>query len=186
MPPKLRLVLDYGPLLLFFVANMMFGIFTATAAIMAAIVLAIAVEFTIQRTVSPILLFTGAMVLIFGGLTLWLSSEIFIKIKVTLLYVLFALTLIAGLFTNRIFLKMLLGHTLRLPDPAWRSLTWRWAAFFLCLAAANEIIWRNFSTNIWVSFKVFGVTSLTFLFMLAQAPFIANHMIEGDETPPAA
>jgi intracellular septation protein len=186
MPPRLKLVLDYGPLLIFFVANMMFGIFVATATIMAAIVAAIAVEFSIQRTVSPILLFTGAMVLIFGGLTLWLSSEIFIKIKVTLLYLLFALTLAVGLSTGRLFLKMLLSHALRLPDPAWRSLTWRWVGFFLVVAAANEIVWRNFSTNIWVSFKVFGVTSLTFLFMLAQAPFIANHMIESDETPPAA
>jgi intracellular septation protein len=185
MNPILKLALDLGPLLLFFVANAVSGIFTATAVFMLAMAVAITIGIVLEKRVSPVALVTGVLVLIFGSLTLWLSNDIFIKIKPTILYAMFSAVLLGGLRADRLFIKYLLGQNMRLPDPAWRTLTWRWAAFFLVLALANEIVWRNVSTNGWVAFKVWGVFPLTLLFALAQAPFIARHHIESDEAPPA-
>jgi intracellular septation protein len=127
-------------------------------------------------------LITGALVLVFGGLTIWLSNDVFIKIKPTILYTMFAAILLGGLAFGRLFIKIVLGQMLRLNDPAWRTLTWRWSAFFLVLAVANEIVWRNFSTNTWVAFKAFGVIPLTLLFAMSQTPFISRHQIEDKPT----
>ena len=182
--PLLKLALDLGPLIIFFIANMRFGIFGATAIFMVAMTLSIAIGVGIERKISPMPLITCALVLVFGGLTLWLNNDIFIKIKPTILYVIFAVVLAGGLVTRRLFIKTLLGQSVELPDFAWRALTWRWAAFFLVLAIVNEFVWRNFSTNIWVGFKVWGVFPLTLLFALAQTPYIARHQIEAN-TPSA-
>jgi intracellular septation protein len=185
MHPLLKLALDLGPLLIFFVANAVFGIFTATAVFMAAMLIVIAIGFAIERKVSPMPLITASVVLVFGGLTLWLSNDIFIKIKPTILYVMFAAVLIGGLAFSRLFIKLVLGQTLHLSDTAWRTLTWRWSLFFIALAIANEIVWRHVSTNTWVAFKVWGVFPLTVIFAMAQTPFIARHQVEGEQTPPA-
>jgi intracellular septation protein len=185
MSPLLRMALDLGPLLIFFAANSVSGIFTATWVFMLAITASIALSFAIERKVSAMPLLTCALVLIFGGLTLWLSNENFIKIKPTILYAMFTAVLIGGLGFNRLFIKYLLGQTLQLSDPAWRALTWRWSFFFLALAAANEFVWRTTSTDTWVAFKVWGVFPLTLLFALLQTPFIARHQIEGEKSPPA-
>lgn len=185
MSPFLKLALDLGPLVIFFAANTVGGIFTATAVFMVAISVSLAIGFAIERKFSPMAVLTGVLVLVFGGLTLSFSNEIFIKIKPTILYTMFAGVLMGGLLFNRLFIKFLLAQSLRLPDEAWRVLTWRWSLFFLILAVANEFVWRNSSTNAWVAFKVWGVVPLTVLFALAQTPFIARHQIE-DETPPAA
>jgi len=149
MHPLLKLALDLGPLLIFFAANALFGIFTATAVFMAAMLIVIAIGIAVERKLSPMPLITGALVLVFGGLTLWLSNNIFIKIKPTILYAMFAGILLVGLLFDRLFIKVVLGQTLRLNDPAWRTLTWRWASFFIALAILNEIVWRNVSTNTW-------------------------------------
>ena len=183
MHPLLKLALDLGPLLVFFAANSFFGIYWATAIFMAVIMIAIFIGIVLERRISPVPLITGALVLVFGGLTLWLSNDIFIKIKPTILYVMFAAVLLGGLVFSRLFIKLLLGQTLRLPEEAWRTLTWRWSLFFLVLALLNEIVWRNVSTDTWVAFKVWGVFPLTLLFAMAQTPFIARHQIESDETP---
>jgi len=185
MHPFVKLALDLGPLLIFFAANAVFGIFTATGIFMAAMLIVIATGIAIERKISPMPLITGAVVLVFGGLTLWLSNDIFIKIKPTILYTMFAAMLLGGLVLNRLFIKLLLGQTLRLPDIAWRALTWRWSLFFIALALLNEFVWRNVSTDTWVAFKVWAIFPLTLLFALAQTPFIARHQIEDDETPPA-
>ena len=184
MHPLLKLALDLGPLLLFFAANALFGIFTATAVFMAAMLFVIAIGIVLERRISPMPLVTGALVLIFGGLTLWLANDIFIKIKPTILYAMFAVVLLGGLVVGRLFIKLLLGQTLRLPEMAWRTLTWRWSGFFIVLAILNELVWRNVSTNTWVAFKVWGVFPLTLLFALAQTPFIARHHIEDAESAP--
>jgi intracellular septation protein len=184
MSPFLKLALDLGPLLIFFAANAVGGIFTATAVFMVAIAVSIGIGFAVERKISPMALVTGALVLVFGGLTLSFSNEIFIKIKPTILYVMFAGVLLGGLLFNRLFIKLLLAQSVRLPDAAWRVLTWRWSLFFLALAIANEFVWRNSSTNVWVAFKVWGVFPLTIVFALAQTPFIARHQIE-DDAPPA-
>lgn len=185
MHPLLKLALDLGPLLIFFVANAVFGIFTATAVFMAAMLIVIAIGFAVERKISPMPLITASLVLVFGGLTLWLSNDIFIKIKPTILYLMFAAVLIGGLAFSRLFIKLVLGQTLHLSDPAWRTLTWRWSLFFIALAIANEIVWRHVSTNTWVAFKVWGVFPLTVIFAMAQTPFIARHQIEAEQTPPA-
>jgi intracellular septation protein len=186
MNPFLKLGLDLGPLLIFFVANAVAGIFTATAVFMLVMAITIAIGIVVEKRVSPVALVTGVLVLIFGSLTLWLSNDIFIKIKPTVLYAMFSIVLMGGLLADRLFIKYLLGQNVRLPDPAWRALTWRWSAFFLTLALMNEIVWRNVSTDSWVAFKVWGVFPLTLIFALAQAPFIARHLIESDDAPPAA
>lgn len=178
MHPLLKLALDLGPLLIFFAANALFGIFTATAVFMAAMLIVIAIGIVVERKLSPMPLITGALVLVFGGLTLWLSNDIFIKIKPTILYAMFAGILLVGLMFDRLFIKVVLGQTLRLNDPAWRTLTWRWALFFIALAILNEIVWRNVSTNTWVAFKVWAILPLTLVFAMAQAPFISRHQIE--------
>ena len=176
--PLLKLALDLGPLIIFFIANARFDIFVATGTFMVAITIAIAIGFAIERKVSPMSIVTLVLVLVFGGLTLWLENEIFIKLKPTVLYVMFAAVLWGGLFTGRIFLKTLLAQSMNLPDAAWRTLTHRWVIFFLSLALLNEFVWRNFSTDIWVAFKVWGVIPLTFLFVITQTPYIARHQIE--------
>ena len=185
MSPLLKMALDLGPLLIFFAANTVAGIFTATAVFMLAITASIAITFAIERKVSPMALLTFTLVLIFGGLTLWLSNENFIKIKPTILYSTFAAVLVGGLAFNRLFIKYLLGQTMHLAEPAWRALTWRWSVFFLALAIVNEFVWRNTTTDTWVAFKVWGVLPLTLLFALSQTPFIARHQVEGDKSPPA-
>lgn len=185
MHPLLKLALDLGPLLIFFAANAVFGIFTATAVFMATMLIVLAVGFAIERRISPMPLITASLVLVFGGLTLWLSNDIFIKIKPTILYVMFAAVLIGGLGFSRLFIKLVLGQTLHLSDEAWRTLTWRWSVFFIALAITNEIVWRHVSTNAWVAFKVWGVFPLTVIFAMAQTPFIARHQLESEQTPPA-
>jgi intracellular septation protein len=181
----LKLALDLGPLVIFFAANAVFGIFTATGVFMGAMLIVIAIGIAIERKVSPMPLITAGLVLIFGGLTLWLSNDIFIKIKPTILYTMFAGVLLGGLAFSRLFIKLALGQTMQLSDAAWRKLTWRWAIFFIILAIVNEVVWRNVSTNTWVAFKVWGVFPLTLLFAMAQTPFIARHQIEPDQTPSA-
>lgn len=187
MHPLLKLALDLGPLVIFFVANAMIGnIFTATAVFMVAMLIVIPIGIFIERKISPMPLVTAALVLVFGGLTIWLSNDFFIKIKPTVLYVMFAGVLLGGLAFSRLFIKLMLGQTLNLPDGAWRTLTWRWALFFLTLAVLNEIVWRNVSTNTWLAFKVWGVFPLTLIFAMAQTPFISRHQIESDETTAAS
>ncbi len=183
IPPLLKLVLDLGPLLLFFGANYFFGIFTATAAFMTAMVITIGIGFAIERKVSPVPLITGVLVLVFGGLTLWLKNDMFIKVKPSILYALFAAILLGGLASGRILIKYAFGQAFQLDEQGWRGLTWRWAAFFAALAVANEIVWRSFSTNTWVAFKVWAVVPLILLFSVAQLPFLSRHQITSDETP---
>ena len=183
IPPLIKLVLDLGPLLAFFLATVFFGIYVATAVFMVALTIALGVGFAVERKLERVPLITGVFVLTFGGLTLWLANDTFIKIKPTVLYVLFAIVLAVGLRFNRLYVKMLLSRAIGLPDQAWRTLTWRFAAYFLLLAVLNEIVWRNFSTPIWAGFKL-GIFPLTFLFVATQVPFMLRNQI--DEAPPSA
>jgi len=185
MNPRLRIALDFAPLAVFGITYAFYGLLTATGAIMASVLVAVAIELIVQRRVSPMLGFTCVLVMVLGGLTLWMSNGVFIKIKPTILYTMFAGILLGGLAQGRLFIKALMGQALRLPDVAWRTLTWRFAWFFLALAVLNEIIWRNASDNLWVMFKVFGIFPLTLLFIASQTPFIMRHQIVSDEAPPA-
>jgi len=176
--PILKLVLDIGPLLLFFAANGRFGIFTATGAFMVAVLLALVVAYAMTRRIEVMPLVTAVIVLVFGGLTLVLHDELFIKLKPTIIYVLFGGTLLGGLIFGKSLLGVVLDSMFHLTEEGWRKLTWRWVLFFFALAALNEIVWRNTSTDFWVSFKLFGVVPLTFLFGALQMPLINKYSVE--------
>jgi intracellular septation protein len=172
-----RLALDLGPLVLFFAVFEFRGIFAATAVFMAAILIALAVGHWFERRVSPIGIFTAILVMVFGGLTLWLKNDVFIKMKPTVLYFFFGALLLGGLAFNRLFIKYAFAQAFDLTEQGWRKLTLRWGIFAFALAALNEIIWRNFSTALWVDFKVWGIMPLFFLFTMAQLPLIQKYQI---------
>jgi intracellular septation protein len=173
--PALKLVLDLGPLLVFFAANSRFGIFAATGAFMAAIVIALAVAYALTRHLPVMPLVTAVVVVVFGTLTLVLHDELFIKVKPTIIYVLFGGVLLGGLVFGKSLLGVVFDSVFHLTDEGWRKLTLRWALFFLALAVLNEIVWRTQTTDVWVSFKVFGVVPLTFLFAALQYPLLTKY-----------
>jgi len=173
--PALKLVLDLGPLLVFFAANSRFGIFAATGAFMAAIVIALAIGYALTRHLPIMPLVTAVVVVVFGTLTLVLHDELFIKVKPTIIYVLFGGVLLIGLAFGKSLLGLVFDSVFHLTEEGWRKLTLRWALFFLALAVLNEIVWRTQTTDIWVSFKVFGVVPLTFLFAALQYPLLTKH-----------
>ena len=178
-----RLTLDLGPLLIFFLTFQFFGIFAATGAFMVVIVAALVASYVLDGKLSPIALFTGAVVLVFGGLTLYLKNDTFLKIKPTIIYATFCAILLGGMMFNRLFLKYALAFEFELPEQAWRALTWRWGLFFAALAALNEIVWRNVSTAHWVFFKVWIILPLVLVFALLQTPLLLRH--RAGEKPPA-
>jgi len=187
-PRWLPVAVDYGPLAIFFLAYVGAGLMAATAAIIAASLIGLALAWTLQRRVPLIPLLTAAVVAVFGGLTLWLQDETFIKMKPTIVQVLFAAILLGGLALDRPLLKPLLGRMMPpMSDAAWRRFTLRYALFFIAMALLNELVWRTQSTELWVTFKVFGLTGLTFLFILAQMPFITRESrLAGAASKPAA
>jgi intracellular septation protein len=177
-PKWLSPTVDYGPLIVFFVAYFLGGLLTATAALMAATAAALVLSLAVRRKVPLLPVITAAIVGVFGGLTLWLEDETFIKMKPTIIQALFAVVLLGGLAFNRPLLKPLLGAALPpMDDAGWRRLTFRYALFFVAMAILNEVIWRTQSTDFWVTFKVFGIVGLTLLFGLAQMPLISRHRL---------
>ena len=179
--PFFKLVLDLGPLALFFFANTRYGIFAATATFMVAILVALAVSYAMTRHLPIMPVVTAVIVVVFGGLTLILHDATFIKVKPTIIYALFGAVLLGGLFFNKPLLGVVFDSLFHLTEEGWRKLTWRWALYFFALAVLNEIVWRNFSTNAWVDFKVFGVTPLTFVFAALQAPLLKRYAVEPAE-----
>jgi intracellular septation protein len=180
----LKFALEVGPLLIFFAANAIFGIFYATAALMIAVCISLLASRIFLGRISIPALVTGLFLMIFGGLTIYFQDDFFIKIKITILNVLFALILAAGLYFRSPVLKLALGEVLQMQEEGWRLLTLRWIGFFIFLAVLNEVIRRYFSPA-WVSFKSFGIISLTFLFMMSQITLIMKHQIS-DASPKAS
>jgi intracellular septation protein len=178
MSPALKFVIEAGPLITFFAANWWGGIFWATGVFMVATAIALAASWALTRKFAVVPLIGAVFVAIFGGLTLWLQDDMFIKIKVTLINGLFACILLGGLFFGQTFLKYVMGEAIRMTDEGWRTLTIRWGMFFFAMAALNEVIWRTQSNEVWINFKVFGLLALTFGFAISQGPFMAKHMIE--------
>jgi intracellular septation protein len=176
--PTLKLVLDIGPLVLFFAANAKFGIYAATGAFMVAVLVALAVSYTLTKHIAVMPVVTAVVVLIFGGLTLVLHDDLFIKLKPTIIYVLFGGALVVGLMLGKNLLGIVFDSVFHLTDEGWRRLTWRWAFFFFALAILNEIVWRTQSTDFWVSFKLFGVVPLTFVFAALQYPLLMKYSAE--------
>jgi intracellular septation protein len=176
----LKLAVEVGPLVVFFIVNARAGIFWGTGIFMVAtIVSLIASRFMFGRV--PVMpLVSGACVVVFGGLTLWLQDDHFIKIKPTIVNALFAAALFGGLLAGHSLLKVVFGEVFRLTEDGWRKLTLRWACFFTFLALLNEIIWRTVSTDTWVSFKVFAIMPLTMAFALSQIGLLKAHEIPAD------
>ena len=179
--PMLKLALDLGPLLLFFVANSRYGIFTATATFMVAVLAALAVSYVMTRRLPIMPVVTAVIVVVFGGLTLILHDATFIKVKPTIIYALFGAVLIGGLVFKKPLLGVLFDSLFHLTEEGWRKLTLRWAVFFFALAALNEIVWRNASTDLWVDFKVFVVVPMTFIFGALQVPLLRKYAVEPAE-----
>ena len=173
--PLLKLALDLGPLLVFFYANSHYGIFTATATFMVAVIAALIVSYVLTRHFPIMAIVTAFIVIVFGGLTLILHDATFIKVKPTIIYALFGAALIGGLIFNKPLLGVVFDSLFHLTEEGWRKLTLRWAIFFFVLAVLNEIVWRNTSTNVWVDFKVFGVMPLTFAFGALQVPLLKKY-----------
>ena len=180
-----KILLEAGPLLVFFGVNLKFGIMAATAAFMVVTAITVPLLWFTERKVPVMPLVTAAVVLLFGGLTLWLDNDMFIKLKPTIVSIVFTAVLVGGLMRGKTVLKIMMGGAFTLNESGWRQLTWRWIGFFLALALLNEAVWRTQSTDIWVSFKVFGIMPLTLLFALAQMPLILRSQ-PPDDGPEAA
>ncbi|MTH95891.1 septation protein A [Roseibium sp. RKSG952] len=196
LSPLLKLALELGPLAVFFLFNargdqiaaalpalkaLGAPIFMATAAFMVAITISLVASLWLTRRLPVMPLVSGVVVIVFGALTLWLHNDLFIKLKPTIVNGLFGTVLLGGLFFRKSLLGYVFDSAFRLTDEGWRILTLRWGLFFYFLAILNEVVWRSFSTDFWVSFKVFGVMPITLLFALLQLPLIQKHALT-DET----
>jgi len=181
MNQGLKLALEAGPLVVFFIVNAKMGIFTATAVFMVVTVLALAYSYMKLKKLPTMPLVGGAFIMVFGGLTIALEDDTFIKLKPTIVNTLFSAALFIGLQMNKNFLKTVLESALTLDDAGWRKMAVRWAWFFLVLAVLNEAVWRTQTTDMWVNFKVFGIMPLTLLFSFAQVPLILRHQPAEEE-----
>ena len=179
--PWLKPLVDYGPLAVFLLAYWQADLYAATAGLMIAVSLGVALSYALERSVPMMPLVTAGLVLVFGGLTLALDDERFIKMKPTFVQALFAVVMFGGLMLNRPVLKPLFGRAWQLQDEGWRKLTFRFGVFFVFSGALNEVVWRTQSTDVWVNFKVFGLMGLTFAFIMCQVPLIHRYHIPDED-----
>ncbi len=194
--PVLKLTLELGPLVLFFFVNARgksiidsYGlgsffpepIFLATGVFMVAMLISLAVSWVLTRHLAVMPLITGIVVLVMGGLTLWLQDDTFIKVKPTIVNTFFGAVLLIGLAFGRSLLAYVFDAAFALDAEGWRKLTFRWGLFFFVLAALNEIVWRTQTTDFWVAFKVWGIMPITMIFAMAQLPLMQRHMIEPED-----
>ena len=173
-----KLLIDIGPLAIFFIFYTRSGLQASILPFMVATVIAVLFSYILEKKI-PIMPTVGAgIVLLFGGLTIYFDNDVFFKMKPTIINVLFAVILYGGILINKPLLKYLLGAALKLEEPGWKILTQRWIGFFIALAVLNEIVWRTQSTDVWVNFKVFGILPITFIFTMTQFPLIKKYQIE--------
>lgn len=191
----LKLALELGPLVLFFVSNargkgwiakyeFLSGfdpeqpIFLATAIFMVAMIISLVASWALLRRIAVMPMVTLVVVLVFGGLTLYLKDDTFIKLKPTIINLMFGGALLGGLLFKTSLLRYVFGEAFAVNDEGWKILTFRWGVFFIFLAIANEIVWRNFDTDFWVSFKVWGIMPITMIFSMLQMRVISSHSLE--------
>jgi intracellular septation protein len=191
LSPGLRMAVDFGPLAVFFLVNTLadgpklMKVMMATTAFMVATAVAMIVSRVKAGRISPMLWISGALVLFFGGLTLWFRDDTFIKMKPTIVYLMFAAILGFGLATGRPLLKLLLEAAYPgLTETGWRKLTLNWTGFFLFMAALNEAVWRTQSWDFWVGFKVWGAIPLTLLFAMLNIPMLLKHGLSEPKQAP--
>ncbi len=198
--PLLKLVLELGPLMVFFFANARGAwiaervpfladlggpIFVGTACFMIATAVALSVSWILTRTLPIMPLLSGVVVLVFGALTLWLQDETFIKVKPTIINTMFGVILLGGLLFGKSFLGYVFDSAFKLDAEGWRKLTLRWGIFFLVMAVVNEVVWRNFSTDFWIAFKVWGNMPLSIVFTLMQLPLMQRHALPEEDADEA-
>jgi intracellular septation protein len=176
--PTLKLVLEMGPLVLFFITNWKFGIFPATAVLMAGVVVALIASWVLTKHLPIMPLVTAVAVVFFGGLTFIFQDDLFIKLKPTIVNTIFGTALLGALAFGKPLLPVLLDSVLQLTEDGWRKLTLRWGVFFYVLAIVNEVVWRTQTTDFWVSFKAFGIMPLTIVFALSQVPLILRYELK--------
>ena len=180
MKSIVKLLIDIGPLAVFFVFYTRSGLQEAILPLMIATVIAVLVSYVLEKKI-PIMPTLGAgIVLIFGGLTIYFNDETFIKMKPTIINAVFAIILYGGIIFKKPLLKYLLGAALKLEEEGWKILTQRWIGFFIALAVLNEVVWRTQTTDLWVNFKVFGILPITFIFTMSQFPLIKKYQIQED------
>ena len=173
-----KLLIDIGPLAVFFIFYTRSGLQASILPFMVATVIAVLFSYVLEKKI-PIMPTVGAgIVLIFGGLTIYFDNDVFFKMKPTIINVLFAVILYGGILINKPLLKYLLGAALKLEEAGWKILTQRWIGFFIALAVLNEIVWRNYPTDVWVNFKVFGIMGVTIAFTIVQIPLLKKYFIE--------
>jgi intracellular septation protein len=179
----IKLLIELGPLIVFFVANSRYGdIIVATKVFVAATLVALAAAKYLLGKIPVMLWVSGVLVTVFGGLSVWFADDRFIKVKPTLIYTLSALVLLGGLYFKRPLFKFVLGEAIKLTDEGWYKLQVRWASFFLFLAVLNELVWRNVSDDTWISFKLFGMFPLTIIFAVAQVGLMKRYELT-EEVP---
>lgn len=183
--PVLKLALEFGPLALFFIASARTNLVVATSVLMAGVVVTLVVSYALTRRIPIMPLVTAVAVLVFGGLTLYFDNPVFIKIKPTIVNVIFGTALLGGLAFDKPLLPVVLDVALHLDRDGWVKLTFRWGVFFFFLAALNEIVWRTQTDVFWAGFKVFGTMPITILFALAQVPLILRHELKETADAPA-
>ena len=177
--PGRKLLLDLGPLVVFFAANYMTGDFMlAVKLLVGATLVALAAGWILERRVSMMALVGCIAVAFFGGLSVYFDNDLFIKIKPTVLTCLLAAAIAVGRLIGRNPLGAIMGTQLRLSDEGWRAISWLWVAMFLTTALANEIAWRTMTTDAWVTFKVFGITAISLVFGAVSIPIMTRHQIE--------
>ncbi len=177
---------DLGPLLAFFGVYFLSDLFAPTGAYLVGSIISLSLVYGLERRIAPMPLITGIIVMIFGGLTLFLNDKQFILMKPTIVNALFASILFIGLATGRPLMKFLFREIFDLTDSGWTKISLRWAIFFLCLAFLNETIWRNFSESFWITYKVFGVPPMTLAFGLLQIPLLQKYAPEKNAVEEAA
>jgi intracellular septation protein len=178
LSPGQRTLIDLGPLIVFFCANYLYGIMIGTAALMVATAGVILFTLIVERSIPPMPTVTCILVMIFGGLTLYFDNEIFIKVKPTIVNLLFATALTVGLLLEKNFLKPLLGRVMQLTNDGWKVMSKLWIIMFVSLAIVNEVLWRNVDTDTWVTFKAFGIPVIVLVFGIFMTPILQKHQLK--------
>ncbi len=178
MKPVYKLVIDFGPLVVFFYFFKKNGLQEAILPLMIATLIAVLISYVLEKKIPIMLTFGATIVLVFGGLSIYFNDDVFIKMKPTIINILFGAILCVGIIIKKPFLKYLLGTAIKLKEEGWKILTQRWIGFFIALAILNEIVWRTQSDDVWMTFKVFGILPITFIFTIVQFPLIKKYQIE--------
>ena len=178
MKSLLKLFVDVGPLVVFFIFYSRGNLQSAILPLMIATVIAVAFSYIMEKKIPIMPTIGAAIILIFGGLTIYFDNEVFFKMKPTIINILFAAILYGGQIMERPLLKYLFSGNLKLQDEGWDRLTKRWIGFFIALAILNEIVWRTQSTDLWVTFKVFGILPITFIFTMTQFALVKKYQID--------